>query len=84
VWIYGLERPAQKVNQYGTYGFRRIDSDAVISSNTYRWILCIETRCDFIHLPEVTHMVFALVSTATVLAFGLVAYVVHIWRNTAS
>jgi hypothetical protein len=29
-------------------------------------------------------MVFALVSTATVLAFGLVAYVVHIWRNAAS
>ena len=29
-------------------------------------------------------MVFALVSIATVLAFGLVAYVIHIWRNTAS
>jgi len=31
-----------------------------------------------------SHMVFALVSTATVLALGLVAYVIHIWRNTAS
>jgi hypothetical protein len=29
-------------------------------------------------------MVIALVSTATVLAFALVAYVIHIWRNTAS